>query len=78
MNDTTLGIVALVVLLLVSAGMIAFSVVFLSAESRHTAEVNRDLGQPISNGYAGVAIVGFIVVFVFTVAVGLLPPILRR
>ena len=78
MKDTRVGIVTLVVLLVVSGGMITFSVVFMSAESHHTAEVNRELGQPISNGYAGVAVVALIAVFLFTVAVGLLPPILRR
>ena len=78
MNDTTLGIVALVVLLLVSAGVVAFSIVFMSAESRHTAEVNQEMGQPVSNGYAGVAVVALIVVFVMTIVLGLLPPILRR
>jgi uncharacterized membrane protein len=77
-TDTTLGIVALVVLLAVAAGIVVFSVVFMSAESRHTAEANQQIGQPVSNGYAGVAIVSLIVIFIVTVALGLLPPLLRR
>jgi len=77
-TDTTLGIVALVVILLISVGVVAFSIAFLSAESRHTAEVNQELGQPVTNGYASVAVIALIAVFVLTVAFGLLPPLLRR
>lgn len=78
MNDTTLGIIALFILLVVAAGIVALSVVFMSSESRRTAEINQQLGAPVSNGYALVAVAAVAAVAVFTIIFGLLPPLLRR
>ncbi len=73
-----MGLIGLAGLLLAAIAILIFSVAFMSRESRRTAAVNRDHNQPISNGYAAVAIVVVVVVLAITFFLGLLPPLLRR
>jgi hypothetical protein len=77
-DNSTIGILSLLALLAAAIGMVIFSVVFMNGEGRHTAEINRQHNQPISNGYAIAATVTIIVVFALVFLFGLLPPLLRR
>ncbi|MHB8626735.1 MAG: hypothetical protein ACYDBJ_04705 [Aggregatilineales bacterium] len=78
MDNSTIGILGLVALLIVVAGTVVFSVVFLNRESGRIAEINRQHNQPVSNGHAVAAAVIVTVLFVLVFLVGLLPPLLRR
>jgi hypothetical protein len=78
MDNSTIGILSLLALLAVALGTVIFSTVFMNTERTHTAEINRQHNQPISNGYAIAAAVTLTVVFVLVFLFGLLPPLLRR
>jgi cytochrome c biogenesis factor len=78
MDNSTIGILSLIALLVVAVGFMAFTVVFMNRESVRTAQINRAKNQPVSNGYAVAAAVVITVLFVIVIIVGLLPPLLRR
>ena len=78
MDSQTLGFLGLAVVLIGAIAMIAFSVTVMTRESRVTAEINRKNNKPVSNGYASVAVIAVVVIFVLTFVLGLLPPLLRR
>jgi NADH:ubiquinone oxidoreductase subunit 6 (subunit J) len=77
-DSQTLGFLGLAVVLIGAIAMVTFSVIVMTRESRVTAEINRKNNKPVSNGYAGVAVIAVVVIFVLTIVLGLLPPLLRR
>jgi len=77
-DNSTIGILSLLALVAVAFATVILSVVFMNGERNHTAEINRQHNQPISNGYAIAATVTLVVVFAVVFLFGLLPPLLRR
>ncbi len=71
----TLGLLGLLAAVLVSLGI---SVFFASRGNASAAEINRKENKPVSNGFAIAAVVTLVVIFVFVIIVGILPPILLR
>ncbi len=78
MDNSTIGILGLVAVLIVAAGTVVFSVVFLNRDSGRIAQINRAHNQPISNGHALAAAIVITALIVLVFLVGLLPPLLRR
>jgi len=58
--------------------VIAISLVFASRGNAHAAEVNRKENNPVSNGFATVALFGILIIFTIVIITGFLPPLLRR
>jgi len=78
MDSSTLGLLGLAVLIIGTLVMLGLSFSIMTRDSRQTAELNRQKNKPISNGYASVAVIAVVVIFVLTFVLGLLPPLLRR